>query len=100
MKHQVKQVNNKKLLSFDDEEEEDGLNGPVVSFQQASGVVKKEDLKREIKIEKKEEFLPSTPSFLFVPLFIRRAGWKTISAEENRETPQRISRFSFDLRKA
>ena len=55
MKHQVKQVNNKKLLSFDDEEEEDGLNGPVVSFQQASGVVKKEDLKREIKIEKKED---------------------------------------------
>ena len=55
-RHQVKQVNNKKLLSFaDDDDDDDGLNAPVVSYQQSQGVVSKEELKREIKMEKKTE---------------------------------------------
>ena len=52
---QVKQIRNSKLLSFeDDDEEEDCIQGPVISFQEASGIVKKEEL-HSIEPKKKEE---------------------------------------------
>lgn len=50
-----KQVKNKNLLSFGgDSDEDEGFGFSVVSFQQANGIVKKEELKSE-QPQKKEE---------------------------------------------
>lgn len=50
-----KVIKNKNLLSFGgDSDEDEGFGSSVVSFQQASGIVKKEDLKSE-QPQKKEE---------------------------------------------
>ena len=41
---QVKKVSNKKLLSFaDDEDDEEGLSRGIVSFQEASGILPKDE---------------------------------------------------------
>lgn len=51
-----KQVKNKNLLSFaNDDDEEEGLSTSVVSFQQASGIISKTDLVTEQPVKKKEE---------------------------------------------
>lgn len=52
-KRQVKKVSNKKLLSFanDEDEDEEGLSRGIVSFQEASGILPKEEA-NEVKEEK------------------------------------------------
>ena len=50
-----KQVKNNNLLSFGDDDEDEGFGSSIVSFQQASGIVKKEELISQTPAQKKED---------------------------------------------